>query len=117
MAGMVRDLTPNVEVMAAAAGAGHATATDLADWLVRTHGVPFREAHHITGAAVKRADALGRGLSDLSLDELQAVEPRITADVYEVLTPKASAASRRSLGGASPSQVRAEVARWKELLS
>ena len=116
MTGMVFDLTPNAEVMAKAAGAGHATATDLADWLVRTQGVPFREAHHITGAAVKRAEAHGGGLSDLPLSELQAVEPRITADVYDVLTPKASVASRRSLGGTSPSQVRAQVALWKERL-
>jgi len=116
MTGMVSDLTANTAAMAAAAGAGHATATDLADWLVRTLGVPFRAAHHVAGAAVKRADQLGVGLADLPLAELQALEPSVTADVYGVLAPSASAASRGSLGGTSPNQVRAQIARWKELI-
>jgi argininosuccinate lyase len=116
MAGMVRDLKANPERMAAAAGAGYATATDLADWVVRTLGVPFRQAHHIAGNAVKRAEALKLELADLPLAELQALEPRITSDVYEVLTPLASASSRTSFGGTAPERVRAEVARWKEIL-
>jgi argininosuccinate lyase len=116
-AGMVADMTPDTERMAAAAGAGFSTATDLADWLVRVLGLPFREAHHVTGAVVKRAEAAGLGLAELPLSELQAVEPRITADVYEVLSPEASARSRTSYGGTAPEQVRAQVARWKERLA
>ena len=116
MAGMVADLEPNAERMALAAGAGFSTATDLADWLVRTLDMPFRDAHHVTGAAVKRAETLGVDLPGLPLAELQAIEPRITAAVYEVLTPEASAASRKSYGGTSPEQVRAQIARWKETL-
>jgi argininosuccinate lyase len=117
MAGMVLDLQPNLEVMARAAGAGFSTATDLADWLVRTLDLPFREAHHITGAAVKRAELLGVGLPDLPLAELQALDPRITGDVYAVLAPAASAASRTSYGGTAPAAVRAQIQRWKDLLS
>src|SRR6202012_499898 len=94
MAGMIDDLEPNRERMAAAAGAGFSTATDLADWLGRGLTLPFRQAHHITGAAVKRAEALGVDLPNLPLAELQALEPGVTADVYEVLTPAASAGSR-----------------------
>jgi argininosuccinate lyase len=116
MAGMVADLTPRADRMAAAAGAGFSTATDLADWLVRTLGVPFRDAHHVTGAAVKRAEALNCDLAELPLSELQALEPRIDASIYEVLTPAASVASRKSYGGTAPEQVRAQVARWKEIL-
>jgi argininosuccinate lyase len=116
MAGMVADLEPVAERMAAAAGAGFSTATDLADWLVRELGLPFREAHHVTGAAVKRAETLGCDLPGLPLEELQALEPRITGQVYEVLTPHASAASRKSYGGTAPDQVRAQVDRWKEIL-
>ncbi|HEX7761970.1 MAG TPA: argininosuccinate lyase [Caulobacteraceae bacterium] len=116
MAGMVEDMQPNAAAMAAAAGAGFATATDLADWLVRTLNLPFREAHHLTGAAVKRAEALGCDLADLPLDELKALDGRITADVYGVLTPAASAASRTSYGGTAPDQVRVQAARWQEIL-
>ncbi len=116
MAGMVADLEPVAEKMAAAAGAGFSTATDLADWLVRTLDMPFRDAHHVTGAAVKKAEGLGVDLPGLPLAELQAIEPRITAAVYDVLTPQASAASRKSYGGTSPEQVRAQIARWKEML-
>jgi len=117
MAGMVADLEPNAERMAAAAGAGYSTATDLADWLVRELGLPFRDAHHITGAAVKRAEALGTDLPGLPLAELQKLEPRITQGVYGVLTPQASVASRVSYGGTAPDQVRAQIKRWKELLA
>jgi len=116
MTGMIGDLTPNRERMAAAAGGGFSTATDLADWLVRALDLPFREAHHITGAAVKRAEALGLDLADLPLAELQAIEGRITEAVYQVLTPAASAASRMSYGGTAPTQVRAQIERWKEVL-
>ncbi|WP_304190502.1 argininosuccinate lyase [Phenylobacterium aquaticum] len=116
MAGMIGDLEPVAARMAQAAGAGYSTATDLADWLVRTLDMPFRDAHHITGAAVKRAEILGCDLADLPLSELQALSQGITADVYDVLTPRASAGSRKSYGGTSPEQVRAQIARWKEML-
>jgi argininosuccinate lyase len=117
MAGMVADLEPNRERMAAAAGAGFSTATDLADWLVRELNLPFRDAHHVTGAAVKRAEQLGCDLPGLPLPELQGLEPRITGDIYTVLTPEASVASRKSYGGAAPDQVRAQIKRWKEILA
>ena len=117
MTGMVLDLEPNRERMAAAAGAGFSTATDLADWLVRTLNLPFREAHHVTGAAVKRAEALGVDLPNLPIAELEALHPGITADVYDVLSPAASAASRTSYGGTAPSAVRAQIQLWKERLS
>ena len=116
MTGMVRDLEPNTARMAAAAGAGFSTATDLADWLVRELDLPFRDAHHVTGAAVKRAEQLGVDLADLPLLELQALNQGITSDVFDVLTPAASAASRVSWGGTAPDQVRAQVARWKDSL-
>jgi len=117
MAGMVADLEPVAERMAQAAGASFSTATDLADWLVRELDLPFREAHHVTGAAVKRAEALGCDLAGLPLAELRALEPRITDGVYGVLTPTASVASRTSYGGTAPTQVRAQIKRWKELLA
>jgi argininosuccinate lyase len=117
MTGMIADLEPNAEAMAKAAGGAFSTATDLADWLVRTLDMPFREAHHVTGAAVKRAEALGLAdLASLPLAELQALEPRITQEVYKVLTPEASAASRTSYGGTAPAQVRGQIARWKDRL-
>jgi argininosuccinate lyase len=117
MTGMVADLEPNAERMAAAAGGAFSTATDLADWLVRNLGIPFRQAHHVTGAAVKRAEALGLAdLAALPLTELQAIEPGVTEAVYKVLTPEASAASRTSYGGTAPTQVRAQIARWKDRL-
>ena len=117
MAGMVADLEPNKDRMAAAAGAGFSTATDLADWLVRELGLPFRDAHHVTGAAVKRAEQLGCDLPGLPLAELQALEPRITDGVYDVLSPAASVASRMSYGGTAPDQVRVQIQRWKEILA
>ena len=116
-AGMVTDLEPVREKMAAAAGAGYSTATDLADWLVRELNLPFRDAHHVTGAAVKKAEELGVGLADLPLSELQALDKRITQAIYDVLTPEASVASRRSYGGTAPDQVRAQIKRWKEVLA
>jgi argininosuccinate lyase len=117
MTGMIDDLTPGRAAMAAAAGSGFSTATDLADWLVRRLNLPFREAHHVTGRAVARAEALGCGLGDLALAELQKLEPRITGDVFDVLTPLASVASRVSYGGTAPIQVRRQIARWKEILA
>jgi argininosuccinate lyase len=117
MAGMIADLEPNTERMAAAAGAGFSTATDLADWLVRELALPFRDAHHITGAAVKRAEQLGCGLAGLPLADLQALDPRITDGVYKVLSPEASVASRMSYGGTAPDQVRGQIQRWKETLA
>jgi argininosuccinate lyase len=117
MAGMVSDLEPSRERMAAAAGAGYSTATDLADWLVRELNLPFRDAHHITGAAVKRAEQLGVELVNLPLTELQALDKAITAGVYDVLTPEASVASRRSYGGTAPERVREQIKRWKDILA
>ena len=117
MPGMILDLEPAVDRMAAAAGAGFSTATDLADWLVRTLDMPFRDAHHVTGAAVKRAEFLGVDLPGMPLAEFQALCQGITPAVFEVLTPAASAGSRQSYGGAAPDQVRLQVARWREKLS
>ena len=116
MTAMVAAIIPNTEKMAAAAGAGFSTATDLADWLVRELNLPFRQAHHVTGAAVKRAEALGVGLGDLPLEELQALDAGITEGVYKVLTPEASCASRQSFGGTAPEQVRARIADWRSRL-
>ncbi len=117
MTAMVAALTPNRERMAAAAGAGFSTATDLADWLVRELDLPFRQAHHVTGATVKRAEELGVDLGQLPLAEMQKIEPRVTEAVYKVLSPEASCASRTSFGGTAPEQVRARIAEWKARLS
>jgi len=117
MAGMVADMTPNTKRMREAAGYGFSTATDLADWLVRVLGMPFRDAHHVTGRIVALAEKKGAGLADLSLEEMQGVEPKISDDVFSVLTVEASVASRTSHGGTAPENVRAEVARWKEILT
>ena len=117
MAGMVADMEPDTARMAAAAGSGFSTATDLADWLVRELDMPFRGAHHVTGRAVKRAEELGLGLADLPLSELKAIEPGITEGVYQVLTPAASAASRTSYGGTAPIRVREQISIWKERLA
>ncbi|RED12725.1 argininosuccinate lyase [Pontivivens insulae] len=116
MTGMVADLRPNPEPLRAAAAAGFSTATDLADWLVREAGMPFREAHHVTGALVKMAEDKDCDLPDLTLADMQSVHEDITDDVYSVLTVEASVASRRSYGGTSPERVREQIARWKEVL-
>jgi len=105
--GMVRDMRPDRERLRAAAERGFATATDLADWLVRVAGLPFRRAHHATGQIVKRAEACGCTLAELPLPELQAIEPAITTDVYSVLEAGRSVASRSSFGGTAPERVRA----------
>jgi argininosuccinate lyase len=117
MTAMVAALKPNTARMAEAAGWGYSTATDLADWLVREAGLPFRQAHHVTGAAVKRAEALGVGLEQLPLAELQSLHPGVTNEVYKVLSPEASCASRQSFGGTAPEQVRARIAGWKARLA
>jgi argininosuccinate lyase len=114
MTGMIRDLTVDRERMAAAAGAGFTTATDIADWLVQKVGVPFRQAHHITGQVVRLAEQKQCGLEQLSLAELQGVDPRIDADIFTRLAPAASAASRTSLGGTAPANVAAAVATARE---
>ncbi len=116
MAGMIETMTFNKENLAEAASGGFSTATDLADWLVREINIPFREAHHITGASVKAAEDKGVQLWDLSLKELQAIEPRITNDVFDVLSVDASVASRQSYGGTAPVRVREQIALWKERL-
>jgi argininosuccinate lyase len=117
MAGMVSDMTANQERLEAAAGAGFSTATDLADWLVRVLDMPFREAHHVTGALVAMAENKGCDLSDLSLEEMQSVHEGIKAEVFDVLGVHNSVASRISYGGTAPAQVRAQIARWKEILA
>ena len=116
MTGMVADLTFVPAKMRAAASSGFSTATDLADWLVREGKVPFREAHHITGRAVKAAEAAGCGLADLPLATLTAIDSRIDARVFDVLSVDASVASRVSFGGTAPEQVRARVAAAKREL-
>ncbi|MEM9437749.1 MAG: argininosuccinate lyase [Pseudomonadota bacterium] len=116
MEGMVKDMEPQREALRAAAASGFSTATDLADWLVRLLGMPFRDAHHVTGSLVAKADAKGVDLPELTLTEMQEVHDAITEDVYTVLTVEASVASRTSYGGTSPDQVRAQIARWKAIL-
>ena len=102
--------------MKRAAAAGYATATDLADWLVRSLGLPFREAHRITGQIVAAAEAAGVGLDRLPLAAMQQVEPRITEEAYSVLSVERSVGSRMSYGGAAPANVRRQARRWLKLL-
>ncbi|PKP65621.1 MAG: argininosuccinate lyase [Alphaproteobacteria bacterium HGW-Alphaproteobacteria-7] len=116
MTGMIAQSTFNTARMRAAAELGYATATDLADWLVRKAGIPFREAHHITGAAVKLAESRGAALNALSLDDLQAIDARIDQSVYAALSVDASVAARASYGGTAPDQVRLQVARMRAAL-
>ncbi|MFV0300066.1 MAG: argininosuccinate lyase [Paracoccus sp. (in: a-proteobacteria)] len=111
--GMIRDLAPNSERLRAAAAQGFSTATDLADWLARELGMPFRQAHHVTGALVRRAELKGCDLPDLTLDEMQEEEPRIDARIMDVLGVENSVASRVSHGGTAPVNVRAQIARWR----
>ncbi len=113
MTGMVSDMTINADAMAAAAGSGFSIATDLADWLVRETGLPFREAHHVTGAAVALAEKNKCGLENLSLASLQSLNPKITSAVFEVLSVQKSVASRKSFGGTAPANVRRQIAYWK----
>jgi len=112
MTGMVADLEPNRDAMRDAAGAGYSTATDLADWLVREAGLPFREAHHVTGRIVAEAEKRGVTLDALPLEAMQAVNPKITDAVFNVLSVEASVASRTSEGGTAPKNVRTAAQSW-----
>ncbi|MEI4263036.1 argininosuccinate lyase [Roseovarius sp. D0-M9] len=116
MEGMVRDMSAQQDVLEAAAATGFSTATDLADWLVRVLGMPFREAHHVTGSLVALAEGKGCDLPDLTLEDMQGVHAAITGDVFGVLGVHNSVASRTSYGGTAPDNVRAQVARWQEIL-
>ena len=116
MTGMVRDMEPETERMKAAAGAGYATATDLADWLVRTLKMPFREAHHVTGRIVAKAAEAGLDLDRLPLAEMKKIEPRITQAVFGVLSVERSVSSRTSFGGTAPANVRAQAKKWLKRL-
>jgi argininosuccinate lyase len=116
MAGMVRDMEPRREAMKAAAGSGYATATDLADWLVRAVGIPFREAHHITGKVVGLASTSGVALEDLTLAQMQSIDPRIDVHVFDVLGVERSVASRTSFGGTAPDNVRSAAETWLKSL-
>ncbi|MGZ3215546.1 argininosuccinate lyase [Paracoccus sp. T5] len=117
MSGMLSDLTANRDRLEAAASTGFSTATDLADWLVRELGLPFRDAHHVTGSLVAMAEGRGVDLPDLTLADMQSVHGQITQDVFNVLGVHNSVASRQSYGGTAPAQVRAQIARWKEKLA
>ncbi|HML28875.1 MAG TPA: argininosuccinate lyase [Hyphomicrobium sp.] len=112
MAGMISDLEPNAAAMRAAAGRGYSTATDLADWLVRELKMPFRDAHHVTGTIVKAAETKGIDLDQLSLEEMQKVEPRITKAVFSVLSVENSVKSRTSYGGTAPQNVAKMARQW-----
>jgi argininosuccinate lyase len=116
MAGMVRDMEPNLKAMHEAAATGYATATDLADWLVRTLKMPFRDAHHVTGRIVVLAEGKGIRIDELQLADMRKIEKRITSDVFKVLTVEDSVASRESFGGTAPDNVRREARRWTRLL-
>jgi argininosuccinate lyase len=113
MTGMIGDLEVRADKMKAAAGSGYSTATDLADWLVREAGLPFRDAHHVTGRAVAMAEEKSCDLAELSLEDLQSIHPAITADIYNVLTVEASVASRKSYGGTAPDEVRKQIKWWR----
>lgn len=117
MTGMTSDMEPATDRLAAAAGAGYSTATDLADWLVRVLAMPFRDAHHVTGTLVAMAESKAVDLDQLSLEDMQSVEQRINSDVFKVLTPRASAASHKSFGGTAPSNVKREARRWLKILA
>jgi argininosuccinate lyase len=116
MEGMVRDMSANRDVLEAAAATGFSTATDLADWLVRVLGMPFREAHHVTGSLVALAEGKGCDLPELALSDMQSVHGSISNDVFDVLGVHNSVASRVSYGGTAPDNVRAQVKRWQEIL-
>jgi len=116
MTRMVEDMEPNAEALKAAAGRGYATATDLADWLVRELKLPFRDAHHVTGTLVRAAESRGIDLAALDLAEMRALEPRITKEVFSVLTVDASVKSRTSHGGTAPQNVRKMARAWVKRL-
>ena len=117
MTGMVAEMVPNTVNMAEAAGAAFSTATDLADWLVRELGLPFRDAHHITGSLVAMAEGKHIKLHEMALSDMQAVHGGITEGVFDVLSPDASVRSRMSYGGTAPERVREQVAAWKAKLA
>ena len=116
MEGMVRDMAANPDALRVAAASGFSTATDLADWLVREAGLPFRDAHHVTGGLVALAESEGKDLPDLTLDQMKSAHPSITEGVFDVLGVDNSVKSRTSYGGTAPDNVRAQIARWKEKL-
>ena len=117
MTGMVTDMTANRDVLATSAASGFSTATDLADWLVRTLNLPFRDAHHVTGTLVAMAEKKGCDLTDLSITEMKSVHDGITQEVYSVLGVQNSVRSRISYGGTSPERVREQIARWKTIMA
>jgi argininosuccinate lyase len=117
MTGMVGDMAVDTDAMKHAAGSGHSTATDLADWLVRRLGLPFREAHHVTGRAVALAEARKTTLAKLSLDDLRAIHDGIADEIFSVLSVQNSVKSRKSFGGTAPGEVRRQVKYWKKRLS
>jgi argininosuccinate lyase len=112
MAGLVRDMQPDAAAMRKAASSGYATATDLADWLVKRLNLPFREAHEVTGRLVRMAEERGLPLHKLTLTDFRSVEPRIDDEIYSVLTVSQSVKSRTSYGGTAPQNVRREAKRW-----
>ncbi|MEO3389302.1 argininosuccinate lyase [Mesorhizobium sp. CAU 1741] len=116
MTGMVSDMEINAAAMKKAAGSGYSTATDLADWLVREAGLPFREAHHVTGRAVALAESRKVALERLSLEELQSIDTRIDASIFDVLSVNASVKSRASYGGTAPQEVRRQIRYWRKRL-
>ena len=116
MAGMITDLTVNTEKMLASAGTGYATATDLADWLVRELKIPFRDAHHITAKIVRIASDKAKDLSELELKDMQKIEPKINAEVFSVLTVEDSVKSRTSFGGTAPENVKKAIVEWKKIV-
>jgi argininosuccinate lyase len=113
---MVQDMTPDVTGMEAAAGEGYSTATDLADWLVRTLKMPFREAHQVTGRIVAEAAKKGCALDHLPLSAMQAIEPRVSEEVFTILSVDRSVKSRTSFGGTAPANVRREAQKWLKRL-
>ena len=117
MTGMVEDITPDIAGMKTSASAGYATATDLADWLVQTLGMPFRQAHHVTGRVVALASERGVDLDALSVEDMQSIEPKFTTDVFRVLGVEQSVASRTSYGGTAPDNVRAQAQGWLDRLA
>jgi len=117
MTGMIDDLQPDTDRMREAAARGYSTATDLADWLVRALGMPFREAHHVTGRIVRLAEERGLALEAVPLAEMQAIEPRINEDIFNVLSVENSVSSRRSFGGTAPENVRAQASAWLQRLA
>ena len=117
MAGMVGDMSANPDALRAAASSGFSTATDLADWLVREAGLPFRDAHHVTGSLVALAEKEGKDLPELTLEQMKSAHDAITTGVFDVLGVDNSVKSRTSYGGTAPDQVRAQIALWEERLA